>query len=65
MFISGASDWGTFQVPGALERMQSKICTQMQGTHLIDGAGHWVMQEKTEAVARLITDFGKRNTLVG
>lgn len=65
MFISGASDWGTFQVPGALERMQSKICTQLQGTHLIDGAGHWVMQEKTEAVARLITDFGKRNTLVG
>ncbi len=65
MFISGASDWGTFQAPGALERMQSKICTQMQGTHLIDGAGHWVMQEKTEAVARLITDFGKRNTLVG
>lgn len=65
MFISGASDWGAFQAPGALERMQSKICTQMQGTHLVDGAGHWVMQEKTEAVARLITDFGKRNTLVG
>ena len=28
MFIGGKSDWGVYQNPGALERMQKTICTQ-------------------------------------
>ena len=34
-FIAGASDWGVYQVPGALERMQGAACTRMLGCHLL------------------------------
>ena len=57
MFIAGRSDWGTYQRPGAFERMQSAACTRMMGAHLIDGAGHWVQQEQPEPVGRLLLDF--------
>jgi pimeloyl-ACP methyl ester carboxylesterase len=29
----------------------------MIGVHLLDGAGHWVQQEQSEAVSRLLIDF--------
>jgi pimeloyl-ACP methyl ester carboxylesterase len=57
LFIAGKSDWGTYQQPGALERMQERSCTKMVGCHLIDGAGHWVQQEQPEAVSALLIDF--------
>jgi pimeloyl-ACP methyl ester carboxylesterase len=56
-FISGKSDWGVFQGPGALEKMQAKACTRMLGCHLVDGAGHWAQQEQPEAVSGLLLDF--------
>jgi pimeloyl-ACP methyl ester carboxylesterase len=56
-FIAGASDWGIYQVPGALERMTSSACTRWRGTYVIDGAGHWVQQEKPEAVSALLLSF--------
>jgi pimeloyl-ACP methyl ester carboxylesterase len=57
MFISGKADWGVFQGPGALERMQTTVCTRMVATHLLDGAGHWADQEQPEQVSRLILEF--------
>jgi pimeloyl-ACP methyl ester carboxylesterase len=57
MFIGGKSDWGVYQNPGALERMQKSACTQMLGVHLVDDAGHWVQQEQPEAVSRLLLRF--------
>jgi len=57
IFISGASDWGVYQAPGALERMQDEACTDMRGVHLVDGAGHWVQQERPEETSRLLIDF--------
>lgn len=57
LFISGKSDWGTYQRPGDFERMQATACTDMRGAHLIDGAGHWVQQEQPEAVSRLLLEF--------
>ena len=60
MFIGGKSDWGVYQNPGALERMQKTACTQMVGVHLVDGAGHWVQQEQPEAVSRLLIEFLRR-----
>src|SRR5580765_443443 len=59
MFIGGKSDWGVYQNPGALERMQKVACTKMIATHLVDGAGHWVQQEQPEAVSRLLVEFLK------
>ncbi len=56
-FISGKSDWGVYQRPGAFETMQAKACTQMLGCHLVEGAGHWVQQEQPEAVSRLLIEF--------
>ena len=57
MFIGGKSDWGVYQNPGALERLQKTVCTKMTGTHLVDGAGHWVQQEQPQAVSSLLVDF--------
>lgn len=56
-FIGGASDWGIYQSPGALERMQKTSCTNMLGVHLVEGAGHWVQQEQPEQVCRLLIQF--------
>ena len=58
-FISGRSDWGIYQSPGAIERMQKSACTQMTKIHLIEGAGHWVQQEKPDEVNRLLLSFLK------
>jgi len=56
-FISGSSDWGNHQRPGALEAMQSSACTRMLGCHFVDGAGHWVQQEQPGEVGRLLIEF--------
>jgi pimeloyl-ACP methyl ester carboxylesterase len=55
-FISGASDWGIYQRPGALEAMQS-ACTNLRFCTLVEGAGHWVQQEQPEKMTELLLDF--------
>jgi pimeloyl-ACP methyl ester carboxylesterase len=62
MFIAGRSDWGIYQVPGAIERMQESACTRMLGCHLLDGAGHWVQQERPERVSELLIEFLREQT---
>jgi pimeloyl-ACP methyl ester carboxylesterase len=57
LFIAGKSDWGTWQTPGAFERMQREACSRMLGAHLVDGAGHWVQQEQPEKVTELLLRF--------
>ncbi len=59
LFVSGKSDWGAYQKPGALEKMQNSVCTQMRGSHLVDGAGHWVQQEQPDEVSQLLIQFVK------
>lgn len=56
-FISGRSDWGPYQRPGELERMQASACTRMVGCDFVNGAGHWVQQEQPEEVSRLLIRF--------
>ena len=57
LFIAGARDWGIHQRPGALERMDGQACTDLRGLHLLDGAGHWVQQERSAEVNRLVLGF--------
>ena len=62
-FIAGKSDWGIYQRPGsAMIKMQKDVLTNMLGCHLVDGAGHWVQQERPEKVSALLVDFLKRQT---
>jgi pimeloyl-ACP methyl ester carboxylesterase len=56
-FIAGKSDWGIYQRPGSLEDMRDKACARYLGTHLVEGAGHWVQQEQPEAVVGLLREF--------
>ena len=56
-FMSGASDWGTWQSPGALDAMRQRVCTDLRGCELIDGAGHWVEQEQPAAVVEALLGF--------
>ena len=56
-YIAGKSDWNVHQKPGELETMRDKVCTDMRGCHLIEGAGHWVQQEQPEEVSRLLLGF--------
>jgi pimeloyl-ACP methyl ester carboxylesterase len=62
MFLAGAQDWGVFQFPGAAEAMRTKACREMKEEDfvLIDGAGHWVQQEKPDAVVEHLLRFIKR-----
>jgi pimeloyl-ACP methyl ester carboxylesterase len=57
MFVGGKSDWGTYQTPGAVDRMRSTACTNMVGFHLLEGAGHWVQQEQPEQASTLLIQF--------
>lgn len=56
-FYGGKKDWGVYQNPGALERLEKTVTTNYRGTHLVDGAGHWVQQEQPEVVSQLILAF--------
>ena len=58
-FMGGKSDWGVYQNPGALDRLEKTLTTKYRGTHLVDGAGHWVQQEQPAAVSALLLEFLK------
>jgi pimeloyl-ACP methyl ester carboxylesterase len=57
LFIAGRSDWGIFQVPGAIDRMRTTACADMRDVVLIQGAGHWVQQEKPDEVNAALLRF--------
>ncbi|CZT12150.1 related to epoxide hydrolase [Rhynchosporium agropyri] len=56
LFIGGKQDWGTYQEPGAIEKMD-EVCTMSKGVELVDGAGHWIQQEQPERVVELVAKF--------
>ena len=59
LFLSGKSDWGVYQRAGSLDNMK-RSCTKFEGVELIDGAGHWVQQEKSAQVADRLIKFVQR-----
>jgi pimeloyl-ACP methyl ester carboxylesterase len=61
-FIAGKNDWAVYLTPGAVDAMRSRVCTQMQGFTLLDGAGHWLQDEQPEAVCNALVSFLRNNT---
>lgn len=64
-FIAGKNDWGVYQKPGAEEKMRHSACSRMLGFHLVNGAGHWVQQERPEEVSRLLVEFLRQASSAG
>ncbi len=60
IFISGSSDWGMYQKPGDLEKMESFFLKNYFGRFIIDKAGHWVQQEQPDKTFKAIINFLKR-----
>lgn len=57
-YISGASDWGNYQRPGALEGFETgKTAGDYKGTRIFDGAGHWPQTEIPDIVCQEIVKF--------
>ena len=56
-FFAGQQDWGWAQFPGALHKMATEVCADWRGTHLIEGSGHWLQQERPEAVLEAVFGF--------
>jgi pimeloyl-ACP methyl ester carboxylesterase len=62
IFIGGKMDWGVYQDPGGLTRMR-QVCTAMneEDVFVVDGGGHWIMQEQPEAVTKILLQFFRRS----
>jgi pimeloyl-ACP methyl ester carboxylesterase len=58
LFIAGKKD-GVLRFPAAQAQLDAypKTLPGLRGCHLIDGAGHWVQQEKAAEVSRLLIEF--------
>jgi len=59
-YIGGSSEWAVYQSPGSFERMHT-TCTRLEGVHLVQAAGHSVVEEQPEAVNRILIEFLTRN----
>ncbi|GKT47678.1 epoxide hydrolase B [Colletotrichum spaethianum] len=59
-YVSGTSDWGTYQVPGSLDAMEKGESVRAdcwKGAVHIPGAGHWVNMEKPEESVKEILEL--------
>ncbi len=57
IFISGSADWGMYQKPGDLEKMENVFLKNYFGRFIIKQAGHWVQQEQPYKTFELIIKF--------
>ena len=62
LFIAGSADWGVYQKPGELEKMESLFFSNYAGTKIIKKAGHWVQQEQPKETFKEIISFLYKNT---
>ena len=58
MFIAGARD-AVLEFPGAKARIDglSRVLPGLRGTHILEGAGHWIQRERADAVNALLIEF--------
>ena len=55
-FISGSADPVIAMTPGGLDAMAEAL-PDFRGTTLIEGAGHWVQQERPEETNVALLEF--------
>lgn len=60
LFIAGSRD-GVLRFPAAKAQLEAYPHTLpgLRGSHILEGAGHWVQQERAAAVNKLLIDFLK------
>lgn len=60
LFIAGSRD-GVLKFPAAQAQLDAypKTLPGLHGSHILDGAGHWVQQERASEVNRLLVEFLK------
>jgi pimeloyl-ACP methyl ester carboxylesterase len=60
LFIAGSRD-GVLKFPAAQAQLDAypKTLPGLRGSHILEGAGHWVQQERAAEVNRLLVDFLK------
>ena len=60
LFIAGSRD-GVLRFPAAQAQLDAypKTLPGLRGSHILDGAGHWVQQERPGEVNKLLIDFLK------
>jgi pimeloyl-ACP methyl ester carboxylesterase len=60
-FIAGSRD-GVLRFPAAKSHLEAypKTLPGLRGSHILEGAGHWVQQERAADVNRLLIEFLKR-----
>ena len=60
LFIAGSRD-GVLRFPAAQSQLDAfpKTLPKLRGKHLLEDAGHWIQQERAEAVNALLVDFLK------
>jgi pimeloyl-ACP methyl ester carboxylesterase len=58
LFIAGSRD-GVLRFPAAMSQLDAFSTTLpgLRGSHILDGAGHWVQQERPDEVNRLLIEF--------
>ena len=61
IFISGNADWGMYQKPGDLEKMENVFFKNYIGRFIVKQAGHWVQQEQPNETFNLIIKFLKKS----
>jgi len=58
LFIAGSRD-GVLKFPASKAQIEAfpKTLPGLRGSHILDGAGHWIQQERGPEVCRLVVDF--------
>jgi pimeloyl-ACP methyl ester carboxylesterase len=58
LFIAGSRD-GVLKFPASMQQIEafSRTLPGLRGCHIVDGAGHWVQQERPDEVSALLLAF--------
>ncbi|HBF57083.1 MAG TPA: alpha/beta hydrolase, partial [Afipia sp.] len=60
IFIAGSLDGVLLMAADEVKSMHENV-PNLSGKHIIDGAGHWIQQERPEEVNKLLVDFAEAN----